>query len=423
MSDIVLIGLNHKTAPVALRERLALTTEEIRQALEGLGENQAIDELLIFSTCNRVEIVMTTDKASAALEAVKEYISRLKNIERKTYENAFYTHLNEDAVRHVFRVASSLDSMVIGEPQILGQVKEAYRMATEHHSSGVILNRLLHRAFFVAKKVRNETGIGDNAVSVSYAAIELARKIFGSLEGKKVLLIGAGEMAELAVAHLIKNRCGELFIANRTFHRAVDVAGRFNGSAIGIEEIAGSLKTVDIIISSTGSPGFMVTRHQVKESMRSRRNRPIFFIDIAVPRDVDPDINRLNNAYVYDIDDLKGIIEENIDERASEAVRGKRIVDEAVIKFQEWVEYLDAVPTIIALRKKLEIIADAEMKKTLSTLKHLPDSDQNAISKMTRSLINKILHDPTLYLKSDGCHRDKAVYIDMARKLFKLDDE
>ena len=423
MSDLVLMGLNHKTAPVALRERLSLTTEETRQALEALGGNRAIDELLIFSTCNRVEIVMITDAAPAALEAVNAYISQVKEIERSTYENVLYTHLNEAAVRHVFRVASSLDSMVIGEPQILGQVKEAYRMATETHSSGVVLNRLLHRAFFVAKKVRNETGIGDHAVSISYAAIELARKIFGSLEGKKVLLVGAGEMAELAVEHLIQNRAGDIFVANRTFHRAVDMAGRFKGSAISIEEIDDSLKTVDIIISSTGSPGFMVTKHQVKESMRSRRNRPIFFIDIAVPRDVDPDINRLNNAYVYDIDDLKSVIEENIDERANEAVRGKRIVDEAVIKFQEWVEYLEVVPTIVALRKKLEGIADAEMKKTLSSLKHLPDSDQSAISKMTSALINKILHDPTLYLKSDGCHRDKAVYIDMARKLFNLDDE
>jgi len=423
MSDIVLTGLSHKTAPVALRERLSLTTEETRQALEALGENRAIDELLIFSTCNRVETVMITDVAPAALEAVSAVISQIKNIERSTYENVLYTHLNEEAVRHVFRVASSLDSMVVGEPQILGQVKEAYRMATETHSSGVVLNRLLHRAFFVAKKVRNETGIGDHAVSISYAAIELARKIFGSLEGKKVLLIGAGEMAELAVEHLIQNRAGEILVANRTFHRAVDVAGRFNGSAISIEEIAASLKTVDIIISSTGSPDFMVTKLKVKESMRSRRNRPIFFIDIAVPRDIDPDINRLNNAYVYDIDDLKGVIEENIDERANEAVKGKRIVDEAVIKFQEWVEYLDVVPTIVALRKKFEDIADAEMKKTLSNLRHLPDSDQSAISKMTSALINKILHDPTLYLKSDGCHRDKAVYIDMARKLFNLDDE
>jgi len=423
MSDIVLTGLSHKTAPVALRERLSLTTEETRQALEALGENRVIDELLIFSTCNRVETVMITDVAPAALEAVSAVISQIKNIERSTYENVLYTHLNEEAVRHVFRVASSLDSMVVGEPQILGQVKEAYRMATETHSSGVVLNRLLHRAFFVAKKVRNETGIGDHAVSISYAAIELARKIFGSLEGKKVLLIGAGEMAELAVEHLIQNRAGEILVANRTFHRAVDVAGRFNGSAISIEEIAASLKTVDIIISSTGSPDFMVTKLKVKESMRSRRNRPIFFIDIAVPRDIDPDINRLNNAYVYDIDDLKGVIEENIDERANEAVKGKRIVDEAVIKFQEWVEYLDVVPTIVALRKKFEDIADAEMKKTLSNLRHLPDSDQSAISKMTSALINKILHDPTLYLKSDGCHRDKAVYIDMARKLFNLDDE
>ncbi len=417
------MGLNHNTAPVALRECLAFTKEEAEEFLRKLNNDTYINELLIFSTCNRVEVLFTSKNSKEAIKAVKSHISEFKKIETEKYEKALYIYFNEQAVRHIFKVASSLDSMVIGEPQILGQVKEAYSMATENNSSGVILNRLLHRTFFVAKKVRSETGIGDNAVSISYAAIELGRKIFGSLEGKNVLLIGAGEMAELAVEHLIHNRTGDIFVANRTFKRAVDLAERFNGQAIDVEEIPESLQLVDIIISSTGSPGYMITRNQVKQKMRKRKNRPIFFIDIAVPRDIDPSINRLNNTYVYDIDDLKGIIDENIGERKNEAIKGERIVDEAVIKYLEWYNNLDIVPTIVALRNKLDIIAKAEMGKTFSMLKHLSKNDQDAIYRMTDSMIKKMLHDPTLYLKSSGFHGNKTKYLDIIRKLFKLDNK
>jgi len=319
-------------------------------------------------------------------------------------------------------VASSLDSMMVGEPQILGQIKEAYREATVKKTSGVILNRLLHKTFFVAKRVRSETGIGDHAVSISYAAIELARKIFGSLEGKKVLLIGAGEMAELAVEHLIRNRAGDIFVANRTFERGVELARNFSGKPLRFDEVPESLSQVDIIISSTGSPDFVIRRDQVKGCMRGRKNRPIFFIDIAVPRDIDPKINRLSNVYVYDIDDLKGVIDENMEERNREAIKGERIVDEAVISYRKWYESLDVVPTIVGLRRKMEAIVAAEMKKTRTALNHLSDDDAHAISRMTEAMIKKILHDPTLFLKGDGCHGDKSLYLDVTRKLFKLDD-
>ena len=240
--------------------------------------------------------------------------------------------------------------MVIGEPQILGQIKEAYRSATELKTSGVILNRLLHRTFSVAKRIRSETGIGDRAVSISYAAVELGKKIFGSLEKKKILLIGAGEMAELAVEHLIRNKAGEIFVANRTFETGVELAKQFNGKAIRFEEIGESLKVVDIIISSTGSPDFVVSRKTVKSVIRTRRNRPLFFIDIAVPRDIDPEVNWLTNSYVYDIDDLNGVIDENIEDRQREAIKGERIIDESVIGFKNWYLSLDVVPTIDDLR-------------------------------------------------------------------------
>jgi len=284
-----------------------------------------------------------------------------------------------------------------------------------------LLNRLLHRTFFVAKKIRTETGIGDSAVSVSYAAIELARKIFGSLEGKRVLLIGAGEMAEIAVEHLIRNHSGKIFVANRTFSRGVELAERFHGQAIRIEEITETLKEVDIIISSTGATGYMVTRDQVKGTMRSRRNRPLFFIDIAVPRDIEPAVNRINNAYVYDIDDLMGVVDENLDERRKEAIRGERIVDEAVLKFQEWLNSLDAVPTIIDLKNKFEAMAEEELQKTFHSLQTLSEQDRQALHRMMEALIKKVLHNPTLFLKGDGCSGDKSAYIDMARKLFDLD--
>lgn len=422
MFDIVLIGLNHKTAPVEIRECLAFARDETELALETLQSHPTIEEVVLISTCNRVEVLMTTENRHRAVEAVKIFLSKSKNVPYENFKESLYFYHGDEAVRHIFRVAASLDSMMVGEPQILGQIKEAYREAIEKKASGVILNRLLHRTFSVAKRVRSETGIGGHAVSISYAAIELGKKIFGSLEGKKVLLIGAGEMAELAVEHLLRNRVGNIFVANRTFERGVELAGRFKGTAVRFEEIPASLEAVDIIISSTGSADFIVRTEHVKGVMRTRRNRPLFFIDIAVPRDIDPDINKLNNTYVYDIDDLKGVIDDNIEDRNREAIKGERIVDEAVIRFRQWYESLKVVPTIVALRKKLETISEGEIKKTLPALNHLTENDRQSIYRMTQSIINKILHDPTLLLKSDGTHKNKSVYLDIARKLFKLDE-
>ena len=421
MSEIILLGLNHESAPVELRECIAFSEDESANALESLQKEPVISEVLLFSTCNRVEVLLVTDNTEQAVATAKEYISESNKIPVSEFENALYIHVGDAAVRHVFRVAASLDSMIVGEPQILGQIKDAYHTATEKKTSGVILNRLLHRTFFVAKRIRTETGIGDHAVSISYAAIELGRKIFGNLTGKKVLLIGAGEMAELAVAHLVRHQAGQILVANRTFERAVELAEHFNGSAIKFEELISSLEDVDIIISSTGSPDFILKRQQLKGMMRKRRNRPLFFIDIAVPRDIDPEINRLTNTYVYDIDNLKGIIEENIEDRQREAMKGERIVDEAVLKFRQWFESLDVVPTIKALRSKLESIADSELKKTLQS-RALSDKDSEAVRRMTRALVNKIMHDPTDVLKRNGCQNGRSAYLDIARKLFKLDN-
>jgi glutamyl-tRNA reductase len=420
--DILLLGLSHKTAPVELRECIAFSTDDTSAALETLKKKSDISEVLLFSTCNRVEVLLVTKNKTNAVDAVKRFLSEFKQVPVTDFEKNLYIHTGDKAVRHVYRVASSLDSMMVGEPQILGQIKEAYNIAALKKTPGVILNRLLPRAFSVAKRVRTETGIGDHAVSISYAAIELGRKIFDTLEDKKVLLIGAGEMAELAVEHLQRNKAGDIFVANRTFERGVALAGQFNGNAIRFEEIPNYLQQVDVIISSTGAPGYVITRNQVKGIMNSRRNRPIFFIDIAVPRDIDPQINRLSNAYVYDIDDLKGIVEENLAERNKEAMKGERIVDEAVINFRQWYESLNITPTIVALRQKVDTIAKAEVNRTLKSLDHLSENDSKAIDRMANAIVNKILHDPTLFLKNNGYQGDKSVSLDITRRLFNLDN-
>jgi glutamyl-tRNA reductase len=422
MAEILLIGMNHKTAPVALRECIALSEDGQAEALKSLARRPEVSEVMVVSTCNRVEVLMVATEAAPAADAIRQFLAAENRAPGADLAAALYELRGDEAVRHVFRVASSLDSMMLGEPQILGQIKEAYRLATRQKSTGVVLNRLLHRSFFVAKRVRSETGIGDHAVSISYAAIELGRKIFGSLEGKKVLLIGAGEMAELAVEHLIRNRVGQVQVANRTFERGLALAERFRGRALRFEEVSEALGEVDIIISSTGASEFVVTRDHVRSVMRRRKNRPLFFIDIAVPRDIDPEINRLTNAYVYDIDDLKEIIEENIEDRQREALRGERIVDEAVIRFRQWYESLDVVPTIVALRRKLEGIVKEELDRTLGGLENRSEAERAAFEKMTHALVNKMLHDPTVFLKGDGCHGDRSVYLDAARKLFKLDE-
>jgi glutamyl-tRNA reductase len=412
------MGLNHQTAPVALRECLAFSPEETETALEALIHRPCIREALLLSTCNRVEVLVTCDDPARAIADLEGFISDFKHLPIDEFRSSLYRYVDNDAVRHLFRVASSLDSMVVGEPQILGQIKAAYGAAIHRRASGVILNRLLHRTFFVAKRIRTETGIGDHAVSISYAAIELARKIFGSLEGRRVLLIGAGEMAELAVEHLIRHRAGEILVANRTFAHGVSLAQRFGGQAIRFEEVEARLATVDIIISSTGAPGFVVVPAQVSAVLRHRRNRPLFFIDIAVPRDIDPRVNRLSNVYVYDIDDLKGVVEENVQDRQQEALKAERIIDEAVLRFSQWRQSLEVVPTIVALHRKLELIADAEIKKTLQGSK---PPDEAALKRMATAMINKFLHDPTQILKGDGHRGNRQELLGLLQRLFHLD--
>ncbi|MFP4474341.1 MAG: glutamyl-tRNA reductase [Desulfatibacillaceae bacterium] len=421
--DIVLVGLNHRTAPVEMRECLAYSEDRTRASLEKLHGVEGVDEAVLVSTCNRTEVLAAVRDPDDAVSGIKRFLAEDNNLPVAELENHLYAHMGDEAVRHVFRVAASLDSMVLGEPQILGQIKDSYRTATETSSSGTVLNRLMHKSFSVAKRVRRETGIGGHAVSISYAAVELARKIFDALAGRKVLLIGAGEMAELAVEHLLRNHVSGIYVANRTFERGVDLAMRFGGRAVRFSEIPEYLKEVDIIISSTGAPGFVITRDDVKGVLRARKNRPLFFIDIALPRDVDPAANRLSNVYVYDIDDLNGVIDQNIRERRKEAIRAESIVDEGVVKFRKWFSELDVVPTIVSLKEKARAVREAETARTLRQLENLSEEDRAAIDRLTESIVNKLLHDPIQYLKDGGMDEHaKRSHLDAVRRIFGLEE-
>ena len=423
MITILAIGMNHETAPVELRECIAREPGNIATALSSMRELPAIREGMFLSTCNRVEALCIAEDPQEARQSVISLISRLGSVSPSVFSSSLFDFENAEAVRHIFRVASSLDSMVVGEPQILGQIKDAYYEATREKTSGVILNRLLHKAFHVAKRVRTETGVSDAAVSISYAAVELAKKIFYDLEGKKVLLIGAGEMAELAAKHLMNQGVSAIIVANRTFERAVQLAEDFNGIPVTFEEIMTQLLEVDIVISSTASSECIILHEQVKGLMRKRRNRPLFFIDIAVPRDVEPRVNDLDNVYLYDIDDLKGVIDVNMAQRQQEAVKAERIVEEEVIKFEKWLKTLAVVPTIISLKEKAETIRKTEIKKSLSGIGNLSPSQMKSLENLTASITEKIINDPILVLKRKADRPTRDSYIDMLRKLFNLDPD
>lgn len=419
--EIIVVGLSHKTAPVAVRETVAFAPENMQEPLEQMCALDDVAEALIVSTCNRVELYAATNEPQAAVAQLKQFLADYHDLPLAQLDGHLYTKQGKEAIRHVFEVASSLDSMVIGEPQILGQIKTAYAYAAEFKSAGLILNRFLHKAFSVAKRVRTETNIAGNAVSVSFAAVELARKIFGSIEGKTVLLIGAGEMCELAAKHFINNGVERVLVTNRTFARAEKLAGEFSGQPILFENFKDHLHQADIVLSSTGASNFIIVPEQINNALRLRKNRPMFFIDIAVPRDIDPRVNDINNVYLYDVDDLQGVVQANLKERHKEAESAQLIIEHEIGQFQNWMAGLDVVPTIVALRNRVEELRQAELEKTFHNLKHLSDSDRKAITAMSSALINKILHPPTRALKQAQRDGDAQQYVDALRVLFDLE--
>jgi glutamyl-tRNA reductase len=400
--SIVLVGLNHKTAPVAVRERLAFTDEACAEGLRELVDGKIVNEGLIFSTCNRVEVVAATAAESGAdgRERVTDFLSRSRCVAHEDFNSHLYSHADDAAVRHIFRVASSLDSMVVGEPQVLGQVRRAYSLAVSAGTAGRVLNRLVHQALHVAKRVRTETGIAASAVSISYMAVELGRKIFGNLKGRTVLLVGAGEMAELSAKHLVSAGVARVLVTNRTSETAQQLASQFNGEAVEFSSLSAHLAEADIVICSTGASEYLITPAIAREALEMRRNRPAFFIDISVPRNIDPEVGQIPNLFIFDIDDLESVIASNIREREREAERAELIVDSEVMQFQQALRTLDLGPTLGALRQKLQDIARSELARQRQRLGELTPEQERAIESLLLSTVNKISHPIIHRLKS-----------------------
>jgi len=392
--SIVLIGINHKTAPVEVRELLAFSESALADGLRSLVDGEILREGLIVSTCNRVEVVTATAAAQMdqGAERIRDFLSHSRSLPPESFSPHLYQHVDDQAVRHLFRVASSLDSMVVGEPQVLGQVRRAYSQALEAGTAGRILNRLVHHAFHVAKRVRAETGIAASAVSISYMAVELGKKIFGSLQGRSVLLIGAGEMAELSARHLINAGASRVLVTNRTKEAADRLATQVGGESISFGALAERLAEADIVICSTGADQYVVTAEMAQAALARRRNAPAFFIDVSVPRNVDPAIGSLPNLFVFDIDDLESVISSNIREREHEAQRAELIVDSEVMQFQQALRALDIGPTLSALRNKLQDIARSELDRQRSRLGQLSPEQEKAVESLLLATVNKISH-------------------------------
>ena len=414
--QLALVGLSHKTAPVEIRERLAFSNDALRSALTSLVDRRRVNEAMILSTCNRVEVVAESPDD----RLIRDFICEFHQISHDSVSTHLYSYRNVEAIRHVFRVTASLDSMVIGEPQILGQVKEAFRIAMDAGTVGMHLSALMNRAFAVAKKVRSETGISQSAVSVSYAAVELARKIFGDLSGKTVMIIGASKMGELAAKHLRRAGASSVLVTNRTFERAVELAKVFEGAAVPFEHFTDHMTGADIVITSTGAPHFIIGKNLAEQVIHRRKNKPIFFIDIAVPRDIDPAVNQIDNAFLYDIDDLQQVIDANLKERFKEAMRAEQIVDDEVEAFCLKMQTRDVVPTIVQLRESLEKVRRDEIERNRRHLKDLSPEQQAAVDQITKSIVNKILHPPIEQLKQMAHDPQGADLADLIRKIFNV---
>ena len=398
--NLLLVGMNHRTAPVEVRERMNIPEPRLGAAVADLVHREGILEALILSTCNRVEAVVSSREEVNAEPVLRQFLTDYHHCDMSAYETYLYWHRQQEVVHHLFRVASSLDSMLVGEPQILGQTKRAYAIAREAGALNGPLSEVTSQAFAVAKKVRRDTAIGSAAVSVSYAAVELARKIFGNLSGKTIFVIGAGKMSELAAKHLLSSGASAIFVSNRTYDRAVELAQTFHGTAIPFEHLLDNLAKADIVISSTGAPHFVLEKGQVEKLLAARKNRPMFFVDIAVPRDIDPAVNELNNVFVYDIDDLEQVVDANKKQREREAVWAEEIVRDEVQKMMKRLASREVVPTIVALEDRLNHIREMELERQHGRLQNLTPEQREALDALTRGIVNKILHGPITELKS-----------------------
>lgn len=416
--NLILAGINHRTAPVEVRERMNISEARLAAALTDLVRREGIREGIILSTCNRVEVAANTAHAADAEPLIRHFLADYHHCSLEPYEKHLYWRRQEQVVEHLFRVAASLDSMILGEPQILGQVKQAFATAQQAGALSGELYEVVNHALEVGRRVRRETAVGSAAVSVSYAAVELAKKIFGSLEGKTIFILGAGKMSELAARHLASSGAESIFVSNRTYDRAVELAGAFHGRAIRFDQIFRHLHEADIVISSTGAPHFLIRKEHVERMLAARKNRPVFFVDIAVPRDVDPAVNDLDNAFVYDIDDLGQVVEANKKQREREAAWAEEIIAQETQKMMRRLASREVAPTIMAVEERLKLIRENEMERFRSRLGTLSPEQRDAVDGLTQAILNKILHGPITELKNAAGHSERGTLAQTIRKIF-----
>ncbi len=419
---LLITGVSHKTAPVEVRERLAFREDTLAASLADLKRREGVTEALILSTCNRVEITITTDDSADPQALVDGFLAERKSVDPRAIAPHLYHTEGREAIHHLFRVAASLDSMVVGEPQILGQLKAAYCAAK---SAGTVcgwLETLLARSFRVAKRVRTETGIGQMAVSVSYAAVELARKIFGSLSGRTIMIVGAGKMSELAARHLRRSGASHVFVTNRTHERAVEMAALFQGTPVEYSRFVAMLPEADIVITSSGAPEYVLHKEDMQRAIAARRNRPMFVIDIAVPRNVEPSVNQIDNVFLYDIDDLQEVVNANLRERMKEAEHAERLVAEEVDRTMARLKVAEVAPLIVGLQEQLEQIRAGELERVRHKFGPFTPQQEEALESLTRGIVNKIAHGPISEIRSHAGQPEGAHVLDAIRKAFHLQD-
>lgn len=419
---IVVVGINHRTAPVEIRERLTFNPSQLGDAMKSLNGKKSILENVILSTCNRTEIYAVVDQLHTGRYYIKEFLSQWFDIGLQEFSQFLFIYEQDGAIEHLFRVACGLDSLVLGETQILGQVRSSFLLAQEERTTGTVFNELFKKAVTLAKRAHSETEIGANAVSVSYAAVELAKKIFGSLEQKHVLILGAGKMGELAIKNLYGNGATKVTVINRTYEKARLLAERFSGEAKSMNELQEALSDADILISSTGAKNFVITKNMMEAVQKKRRGKPLFMVDIAVPRDLDPALDQLENVFLYDIDDLEGIVEANLQERQKAAETIALMIEAEIVEFKQWVNMLGVVPVISALREKALTIQAATMNSLERKLPHLSERDKKVLNKHTKSIINQMLKDPILQAKELAGSKDADAALDLFVKIFNIEE-
>jgi glutamyl-tRNA reductase len=420
---ILVVGLNYKTAPVQVREQFTFSEEALPKALEQLKNTKSILECVIVATCNRTEIYAVVDRLQVCGHYIRSFMEQWFGLPRDEFTQHLYMYEDKQAIEHLFRVTSGLDSMVLGETQILGQVRDSFMQAQRIKTTGMIFNTLFKQSITTAKKAHSETSIGENAVSVSYAAVELGKRIFGKFDNKNVLIVGAGKMSELTVRHLNANGANKVIVANRTLQKAEELAEKFQGKACSLDEISTIIKDIDIVISSTGAAEAVLTKQQVEAVMSRRKSRPLFLIDIAVPRDIDPSIHDVDNVFLYDIDDLHGIVDSNLELRRKEAEKIEAMIFHEMDAFDVWYKTLGVVPVIRALQEKAAHIHSETLESMFNKLPDLDEREQKVISKLTKSIVNQLLQDPILRIKEIAAERRGDEAIDYFTEIFALEEK